>query len=99
MRRFVLLVALTLLASPALAQDESDAQTVAAIGRLQVQLSQMDEQMRQIHGQIEQLQFQQRQAADAQKRANDDVDFRLKSIGSDWGITVLGTEVKSTVSL
>lgn len=52
----------------------------ANTGNLQVQLSQIQEQMRVLQGQIEQINFKNQQNADALKSLNEDVDFRLQRL-------------------
>jgi len=116
MRRYLPLLALTLLATPALAQDyssmqarmerlerdlsfmqrqvyqggvadpnASNAMPVAAGGGagtagLQTQIMQMQEEMRRLRGDIEQAQYKAQQALDAQKKYQEDVDFRLQQL-------------------
>jgi tol-pal system protein YbgF len=79
MRRLFFIAAF-IIAAPALAQEDDAAPTGPNVGQLQVQIMRLEEQMRQMRGQLEQVQFQQRQQTDTQKKANEDLEYRLRTL-------------------
>src|ERR1700722_15538055 len=69
-------------AAPAMpyAQDDSDASTDADAARLQVKISQLEDQIRKLQGMVEQVSYENKQLKAQMDKSNNDIDYRIATL-------------------